>query len=312
MNIIRKLFGPAVSKIIMPAQKKEDLYGPVRAIQRDGNVNILNHFISAPKASINIAEFTSAPEVPITHKKIVIFSVGNNGNYEQYFYDYVNLARENPHWHIVGFNYRNVLASKGKAESEQDWINDAKSVILHFRNQGCENENILLCGHSLGGAIVTMAASQLYQEDQHAAKTNGKNPAGVKCVRCINDRSFSNLSEEIVISLLGHTRSSIINAVIFGVLVASISLLWVFCFPAIGGLTILSSLNLAGITAGAVLGVSLLKDTIAYALVRPWVTMLADLTFGRMDALSQYQKIPEESKSYLIAKNDSVVKKAAS
>ena len=302
MKIFQWIFGELVSKKVMPAQNRQDTHKHLRAITEQNGIRIQQRMIdSSGGARINLAEFNSIKQTKQA-KKLIVFTVGNSDGYEREFELFLKMARSFPKVQIAAFNFRNVYASTGRATCEQDWIDDAKSVAYYYRSQGFKNKNILFCGHSLGGAISTMMAAQLYEEDCRQAKQFGaKQP---KSIKLINNRSFANLVDVIMIGLLGTGICSMMNAALYGILMASAAAL-------------LGAGALVGAEVGLGVGLmtgfySWVHPRFCYDILRPWFKLATHLVFGVMNAFDSYQKLPENSKDYLVAKNESVTTKYAS
>eukprot|EP00756_Hemistasia_phaeocysticola_P017667 Hpha_TRINITY_DN15551_c0_g2::TRINITY_DN15551_c0_g2_i1::g.106573::m.106573 len=107
---------------------------------------------------------------------------------------------------VLVFNYRGVGRSEGRIHSGWDLVEDTRAVITLLTHRGVRPHNIILHGHSMGGAAVA-----------HAAADMGL-PVGV-----VNDRSFSNLPDVVKAALrrdktLAVAASSFIGAVMGAVL----------------------------------------------------------------------------------------------
>lgn len=81
---------------------------------------------------------------------------------------------------VMSFNMPDMGNSKGSSPDAADMVMILTDIVKTLINRGVKPENIILKGHSLGGAIATLTAANLHQE---------KHP-----VRLFVDRSFSSLS----------------------------------------------------------------------------------------------------------------------
>ncbi len=281
---LRSLLGFWVSKLIMVSQSH--LKPPKHDSDALEEIAHL-HYSSIPStndARIHFCEFQAGhKKMPISKRKVIIHAEGNINTYEQFTKEYIAKAKHFPDYTVAAFNFRNVGKSTGKAYSEDDWIDDAITMVDYYRKKGILTENILLNGHSLGGAILTMAAAKIYAQDKKKSKT----PHTVKSVKIINNRSFSDLSEIFIKLYLNGRRKAFVNSLVYTCLLAMF-----FTLP-------LAALLGSFITLG-----SLIHDGFSHLLTKPWISLSLWLTFGTMNALSAYQTLPEESKDYIVAKND--------
>ena len=85
----------------------------------------------------------------------------------------------------IGFNYPNVMHSKGTINSRDTLINSLIAVINYFVALGVSYEQICLDGHSMGGGIALLAAANLKIQNDINLKV-------------IVDRSFTNFRTAIV------------------------------------------------------------------------------------------------------------------
>lgn len=117
-------------------------------------------------------------ESPKDAKYIVVFN-GMGDLYEKHLESLDKLAQDTG-FHLVGFNYRGVGESQGKANSGKDLIQDGQSVVESLLNKGISADNILFYGHSMGAAV----AAGVYDDMDH------KGPI-------ISESSFSSFSKAI-------------------------------------------------------------------------------------------------------------------
>ncbi len=85
---------------------------------------------------------------------------------------------------VIGFNYRGVIKSKRSPRSKEDLITDGIAQVQRLLQEGVSPQNIILKGHSLGGAIATLVAHHFHQHGQP--------------INIFNDRSFSSITNYIV------------------------------------------------------------------------------------------------------------------
>lgn len=276
----RSFFGAFVSRLILTAQNDHAPISP--AIQNNQNVALQYLNVNSTHgARINFCELRhTTQQLPLQKRKIIIHAEGNFQRYESFMNGYVNEARRHPECTIVAFNYRNVGESRGIATSQNDWIEDAVSVVNYYRVQGVPTENILLNGYSLSGAILTLAAAKIYAQDK--AQNNQ-----AKSLKLINNRSFSDLSEMVMRFFLPGRRKAILNTFIY---LACTALY--FSWPMTAFLTT------------AVLLSSTVSESIACQLLKPWIKLILWLNFGTLNAIKAYNSLPASAKDYIVAKND--------
>lgn len=298
--LFRWLIGYPVSLLIMPSQlllAKDDLnFAKARERNVIDGIPFTNHFVNSTRqASINFCEATKNPTTLVKDQKVIIHAVGNADCYENHMNEYAHLAQQFPKYRIVGLNFRGTMKSTGRAWSEDHWIDDIKSVVKHYQDQGVPVENILLNGHSLGGGLETIAAAKLYQEAKEKAVKENIDLKTVKSVKLINNRSFANATDYVLISMLGKMGSAILAGLIYG--------------SAIGILMGASLLTTAILAATLFMSLNFITNKISYALMRPLVKAALWLTFGTLDAFKAYKSLPEDSVDHLVAKNDIVIGK---
>jgi len=250
-------------------------------------------------ASINYSEFSKKPLNDYKNQKVIIHATGNNDYYENHFNEYISLADHYPNHRIVGFNFRGTKRSTGTAWSQDNWINDVESLVKHYQNQGVDLENILLHGHSLGGALVTMAAAKIYKEEKRLSDEAGKELRIVKSVKVLNNRSFVNATEFILRVMLQNKGAALLAGLIYGSILGL----------AFGLLLHVSVFTCAIMCATLLLSISFVTNKVSFGLMRPLVQGLLWLTFGTLDAGSAYQSLRKSAVDYITAKNDIAIKK---
>ncbi len=294
--MLKKFFGPHIAKMVMPSQTLEDEFKRANGLL---NREVYLSFSNVPStggATINFCELATIANLnkDIKNQKIIINAMGNFEVYEYVMEDeFIKQAMSYPNSRTVGFNFRNVQASKGIPQSEEDWIDDVIAVVNHYRQRGVPLENILLNGHSLGAAIVTLAAAKIYRDE----KQKVKDPKDAKSIKLLNGRSFSSLTDEVIALILQGAGSGILGGVIYGSLgyIAAGALTTIN--PLVFGLSIGASFIASGFT----------YDKLPKALIRPWVQAALSLGFGTMDALSAYKELPDDAKDYIMVKEDGVI-----
>jgi len=131
-----------------------------------------------------------APEnaEPITpNTKFILYYPASGERFERHHHHLKELAKRTKA-HVLVFNYRGVGTSKGKIYCAQDLIDDGEAALKYLLNiLHIPQQNILLLGHSLGGAIATAVAAK-YDN-----------------VNLCNDRSFASVSKiAIATKMLRH------------------------------------------------------------------------------------------------------------
>lgn len=295
MTFLQKFIGKLFSKLIMHSQllpkydfeTVEDWQNLIKRFNI--KLQITRKFIpSTQGARLDLCEIASKSK----HQKVIIHAMAAGDIYERHLQEYLVLAHQFPKYKIVGFNFRNVQASTGTAYSEEDWIADILAVIENARKQGYALSDILLIGHSLGGAIATIAASQLFLKNHQ--KNTRVDPLK-NSVKVINDRSFSTLTEEILHSILRGPGSGLVSGMLYG-----------------GLLYMLFGLTIAATVAVTLVILGFVYSQFPKWLIKPWLGYFVSLTFGNVDALQAYKMLPANAKDHLFCKNDGVIDELSS
>ncbi|MGE4349172.1 MAG: hypothetical protein AB7D28_05365, partial [Candidatus Berkiella sp.] len=294
---LRRFFGSFISKIIMPAQQLYPAapHDPANQSYSDSISSHLKLIKSSGNAQIGVRQFCSTTNLKITpDTKVILHAFGNADCVENHQFELQEASYSYKETIVAGMNFRNVGKSQGSVSSEKDWVDDAVAVINHYRSLGIPLKNILLNGHSLGGAILTMAASTIYKEElaalQKSKKTITDNDKNECSPRLINNRSFSTLADEIMVSILHGLGTGLLTGTIYGLLA-----------------TLFVTTSTAWIIGGTLLASGLIYPQIPEFFFRPILNTVLWLSFGRMDAFSAYQALPNEAKDYIIAKDDGVI-----
>lgn len=317
-SIVRWTFGGLVSKFIMPSQSNyprreidPNKLNKIRIVDKIDSHNIygIDRIVaSTGKAEIFFREYQSAREFslnklryspPTSNNKIIISAVGNGDVADLAGNMLKNMAHNNLGCRVVGFDCRNVDRSRGRVKSENDWVADAMAVIDYYHNiHKIPYENIILFGHSLGAAILTMAAAQIYKRE--LKKYGGDEPRGVYL---INSRSFRDLPSVVAeyINLKGLT-GGLVLALLGAAIVFSTGFLFGF------------SLMIAGIVSGGIATLLVTYGLIfreqAKLIVKFIVGGLINYLFGKMEAAKAFEELPEERRDYIYVKDDEVIQKA--
>lgn len=187
--VFNKLLGETVGSMVLPAQNNdyEDLHGTMKKTLSYVRQPVLAaQFVAVNThdgVKLDTLEMISAKDNPY-----IVNFVGNGMCYEQIVNDYLDDDSSSKH-NFIGFNYRGVSKSTGKATSSNDLVIDGIAVVQRLLDQGVDPAKIILKGLSLGGGIATLVAKHFHD-------------LGIQ-VNLFNDRSFSSISNVVV----GHARS---------------------------------------------------------------------------------------------------------
>lgn len=122
--------------------------------------------------------------VPIAQTKWMIWFNPNGAAYEELI-EFLERYAARLHVSLLAFNYRGVARSQGMPQVAEDLVTDGLAAMDYLLKQGVESKNILLHGHSMGGAV--------------ASKVRALYPDGP----IISDRSFRSLNH-VVLALVVH------------------------------------------------------------------------------------------------------------
>lgn len=306
-----------ISEIIMPSQTYAIDMIPWTSEHFGKKIKINVNEKTELDAREYLANTSDSEQQTPCSKKVIIHACGNGDFHENHYSEYYNQANSLHNCKVVGFNFRNVLRSTGgAAKSEKDWVEDAIAVIDYYHNvENVPYSHILLSGHSLGSAILTMAAAEIHKREQARAKVDKSYQPD--CVKLINGRSFKNLGSVvcnigpipyllgILTSVFTATITLIIAKLVPGILVSlGLSMLAIPFSPFI----IPTVITVAVIAAIAIPLVMVIKSpsTIA-AIYTPIVNSFLSLVFGKMDALKAYKSLPENCKDFYFARGDGII-----
>lgn len=291
MNFIQKYIGPLISKVIMisqnqPLMNKSILNAAKLKVKKNKHMTMMiGNIESTGGAKLNFCEIYSKPAHSVENEKVIIYAEGREFAYETNLDKYIQQAKKNPETRIVGFNFRNVQLSKGVAYTQEDWIDDVLAIVNYYTKKGIFLRNIVLNGHSLGGAICTLAAARIYEQNTKKGIKEQE-----RHINLFNNRSFSTLTQQILWTMLGGIGSGIISALL-------IALPCAFFWGSIPALYL----------GGAISSLGLLYPKAPMLLLQPLLDGILSITFGRLDALSAFNKLPTHAKGYIMAKDDAVI-----
>jgi hypothetical protein len=199
---VNKLAGEALGKIVLQAAGDSSLAAYATPSKKEHNIVKAissHHKKSSPKltltpitiitednAQLDTLEFS----YPQSQEYIINFR-GNGECYEhpqnldQMVKDAYKLGIN-----VIGFNYRGVNNSQGKAKSKNDLVRDGIAQVTYLiEEKKILPENIILKGHSLGGGVAALVAKHFHRQ-------------GLP-INIIDGCSFSNITNFAV----GHIRA---------------------------------------------------------------------------------------------------------
>jgi len=303
----------------MPSQflpiSSKDLYRKDLVMKAKGlnlDIQINEYLKSKHDAAIHYCEIANpqlkldvSPE-SIKNRKVIVYVAGNSGTFEENSdeilrsFTFTNNKPQHPLYSnahntiVVAFNFRNVQLSKGTVSSAQSWVDDFVAVIEHYLDQGIQLNNILIHGYSLGGAIATVGAAQIYERE--CSKEQYKDALdSVPCMKLINNRSLSSITDELLHGLFPRWLSVGFSAL------------------ALGGL---SSFFLPSSLAMCCGFSALITGIMDYNLVSRFTYPLAQsaiyLSLGELNATEAYKKLPRKAKDHIVTIDDGVIRHGAS
>lgn len=191
---VNKLLGKWVGSLVLPAQNQVFHCDAVRDdtvsnYNEDDLVCEKHKIITHDNAHLDTFEVKHKSQAHIEpkHQKYIINLCGNCARYECRIDDIKEDAKTLKA-NVVGFNFRGVGQSTGKAQSKEDLVIDGIAQVQRLLDQGVSPQNITLKGYSLGAAVATLVAQHFHQLGQP--------------INLFNDRSFSNITSFLV----GHIR----------------------------------------------------------------------------------------------------------
>ncbi|GBG33913.1 Hypothetical Protein FCC1311_101362 [Hondaea fermentalgiana] len=173
--------------------------------------------------------------------------------------------------HLLFVNYRGVGASEGRTTCGLDLVNDGRAVLEWLRqSKGASFSDVLVHGHSIGGAVAVIASAAVAQQDRKKARVRNQGSSASSTASTdstaggasasasappqlpfvIADRTFSTLgnvvsdkltNREFDLAPIGGIMLIDLAAVVFSV--ARVSLGW--SPPSIPGLAALTALGMS-------------------------------------------------------------------
>ncbi|MBP9721577.1 MAG: alpha/beta fold hydrolase [Gammaproteobacteria bacterium] len=303
---LKRVFGHLISKALIRSQKfskkkKEEIINEAASVYLDTEFdNVSSKYLQVPSSGNAKITFVECRylcfDLP---QKVIIHIYGRQDCVEKHSRELLQKALyfKAHNITIVGLNLRNVMASTGIPRCQQDWIDDVKAVVDYYVQSGINLNNILLHGHSMGGAIATLAAAQLYKQELIKNKKSKKSKKSKNCIRVLNDRSFSTLPRVTVKLIFGGFGSGLFVGCVFA------------------GLALLILAPFIGVTAIAIsyfiLFYSLVGGFVCPELMKKLCTGIANVilgvTFGCMNATQAYNSLPEEAKHFFKVKDDKII-----
>lgn len=187
-----KLVAALVGRSVLPAQNrdcskwkitKEDL----TQLNAEGNFLIYKKYaVNTNTDGITLDTFEvkhySQVDLDPESQRYIINFVGNGMCYEYYGSDIQRDAFELKA-NVIGFNFRGVSESTGRTQSKDNLVADGITQVQRLLDKGVLPENIILKGHSLGGAVASLVAAHFHAQKQP--------------IYVFNSCSFSNITDVI-------------------------------------------------------------------------------------------------------------------
>lgn len=183
---VNKLAGEAIGSLVLPAQNWG--FGTVNnpeRLNRDGLKHEKHDIVTHDGTHLDTLEVNpdSQKDVEPQYKKYIINFVGNGMSYE-HIVDEMQEDAKALDSNIVGFNFRGVGTSTGRAKSKDDLVTDGIAQVQRLLDMGIKPENITLKGHSLGAGVASLVAKHFHDQEQP--------------VNIFNGRSFSSITNFMV------------------------------------------------------------------------------------------------------------------
>lgn len=315
-NWAKILLGIAVGKFVLPAQfRPVGQQGLLKAMavglkfsseesKKEALAweSFLKHNASLPKQDrlFTKREFYKTPDGieldtielqnknSLNSKKVILFGWGRSGCYERHL-DFLGTEAQNLNAKIVTFNYRGIGHSSSQPSNANDLVDDYYAQVQRLIKQGYKPENIYCYGHSLGGAVASMAAAKLHKE---------KNK-----VHIYNDRSYSKL---IDISLDIYSRPGMRKLIT----TLAMSLIFYLSISYMAYLSVLTPITFA--VAGVVAAISYfhkpLYNFLEKSIIAGWLHLqrkAMEVTGWEMLATAAHDSIPNEYKDHVLVKKSS-------
>jgi hypothetical protein len=191
---VNALLGKTVGGLVLPAQDIDfshaDIEDPVY-LDTERLTHERHTIVTSDGAELDTLEIKHAAQkdTEAQYQRYIISFVGNASAYENTVDDMQNDA-EALQCNVVGFNFRGVNHSSGRAKSKDDLVTDGIAQVQRLLDQGVSPQNITLKGNSLGAGIASLVAHHFHQQE--------------KPVNIFNCRSFSSITNFLV----GQIRTS--------------------------------------------------------------------------------------------------------
>lgn len=185
--LFNKAFGGLISKLILPVQTSYSRDGTsvtqdyvdslTTEYYKSKKITVVNKkVITHDDAILDSIELNPYPSnTPREEMKAVVTFLGNGENFDnqntmqRLTQDACELDAL-----VIGFNYRGVNDSTGKAKSKQDLVTDGIAQVQRLIDSGIKPENIIIKGHSLGAAVGTLVANHFHGQRQKVHLFNGR------------------------------------------------------------------------------------------------------------------------------------------
>ncbi len=191
---VNALLGETVGRLVLPAQDIDFSRAHINNVSALDKKNLTHErhtIVTSDGAELDTLEIKHAAQkdTEAQYQKYIISFVGNASAYENTIDDMQGDAQA-LQCNVVGFNFRGVNHSSGRAKSKDDLVTDGIAQVQRLLDQGVSPQNITLKGNSLGAGIASLVAHHFHQQD--------------KPVNIFNCRSFSSITNFLV----GQIRTS--------------------------------------------------------------------------------------------------------
>ncbi|WP_133137497.1 alpha/beta fold hydrolase [Legionella rowbothamii] len=185
-----KLLGEGVGSLVLPAQNESFVHLAVSddsvSYYNDDNLACEKHeVITHDGIHLDTFEvkYKSQENIDPKYQPYIINLVGNGMCYE-HIIDDIKEDAQALKANVVGFNFRGVGQSTGRAKSKDDLVLDGIAQVQRLLDQGVSPQNITLKGHSLGAGIASLVAQHFHQLGQP--------------INLFSSRSFSTITNFLV------------------------------------------------------------------------------------------------------------------
>ncbi|MDR3491311.1 MAG: alpha/beta hydrolase [Gammaproteobacteria bacterium] len=180
--IVRNVYGMSFGQKIMLSQSEN--FSEASIPENNNLLNIIfdrSFVITHDNAKLDTLTISAKNAVNPKNRQLHIINfVGIGMSYHDIFQDMKEdcLALKCT---VIGFNYRGIHTSSGKLYSKDDLIVDGIAQVQRLLDDEVIDQNIILAGHSLGGAIATLVTKHFHDR-------------GYK-IKLFNSRSLSSLAD---------------------------------------------------------------------------------------------------------------------